>query len=52
MAKKKAKKVKGPKPDRLHIEGDWVAAVGKAINVKRPEEGWPEPEKKPRTRKK
>ena len=44
MAKKKPKP--GPEPDRLKLEGDWKKAVGKAVRKKRPEGGWPEPEKK------
>jgi hypothetical protein len=38
----------GPEPDRLKIEGDWEAAVSKAIGRKRPPGGWPKPEPKPR----
>ena len=38
---KKAKPAKGPEPERLKIEGDWVAAVDKALTVKRPATGWP-----------
>jgi hypothetical protein len=33
--------VKGPEPERLKIEGDWVAAVDRALKVKRPAKGWP-----------
>jgi hypothetical protein len=40
MPKKQAKK-RGPKPDRLAIEGDWQDAVKKAIGVERPADGWP-----------
>ena len=36
----------GPKPDRVKVEGDWEAAIGKALKKKRPEDGWPESEKK------
>lgn len=34
----------GPKEDRLKIKGDWEDAVKKALQTKRPDEGWPEPE--------
>ena len=40
------KKTTGPKPDRLKIDGNWEDAIGKALKKKRPENGWPEPEKK------
>jgi len=33
--------VKGPEPERLKIEGDWIAAVDHALKVKRPAKGWP-----------
>jgi hypothetical protein len=39
-ATKQAKK-RGPKPERLVIEGDWEAAVRKALGVERPGAGWP-----------
>ena len=32
---------KGPEPARLKIEGDWVAAIDRALKVKRPARGWP-----------
>jgi len=35
----------GPVPDRVKIESDWESAMGKALKKKRPDEGWPEPEK-------
>jgi hypothetical protein len=37
---------RGPKPDSIKIEGDWEAAVDKALAKKRPKDGWPPPEKK------
>jgi hypothetical protein len=43
---KPPKKPTGPKPERVKIAGDWEGAVGKALALKRPKEGWPEPEKK------
>jgi hypothetical protein len=46
---KKAKRKTGPKPDLLKIEGDWRKAVGKALEKKRPDKGWP---KQQTTRKK
>jgi hypothetical protein len=44
------KKKRGPKADRLAIEGDWQAAVKKALGVERPAAGWPEPQKTKRAR--
>jgi hypothetical protein len=32
---------RGPKEDRVKIEGDWESAVGKALAKKRPKDGWP-----------
>ena len=32
---------RGPKPDRVKIEGDWEDAIDKALEKKRPNEGWP-----------
>lgn len=40
-AAQQPKLIKGPEPERLKIEGDWIAAVDKALKVKRPETGWP-----------
>ncbi len=42
---------RGPKEDRVKIEGDWESAVGKALAKKRPKEGWPKDKgaKKPQT---
>jgi hypothetical protein len=44
QAKKKPKAqtpapIKGPEPERLKIEGDWIAAVDHALKVKRPAKG-------------
>jgi hypothetical protein len=45
--KKKSKRThseqtkKGPEPERLKIEQDWVSAVDHALKVKRPAKGWP-----------
>ncbi|HEV2329842.1 MAG TPA: hypothetical protein VGY56_13750 [Verrucomicrobiae bacterium] len=33
--------VKGPEPERLKIEGDWVDAIDTALKKKRPPGGWP-----------
>jgi hypothetical protein len=46
QAKKKPKGdaktiLKGPEPERLKIEGDWIGAIDKALKVKRPAKGWP-----------
>jgi hypothetical protein len=40
MAKDRPSK-RGPKEDRVKIEGDWEAAIDKALTKKRPKEGWP-----------
>lgn len=32
---------------RVKIEGDWVEAVAKALQKKRPEGGWPAPKPMP-----
>jgi hypothetical protein len=32
---------KGPEPERLKIEGDWVQAIDHTLTVKRPPQGWP-----------
>ena len=51
MAKEQDKSQPGPDPDRLKIEGDWEEAVGRALEKKRPAEGWPEPPPPPRKKK-
>ena len=41
------KKQPGPTPDRLKLDGvTWEDAVKKALEKKRPKEGWPKPPKK------
>ena len=40
-----SKKIPGPKPDRLKLDGEWKDATKKALAKERPEEGWPSPEK-------
>jgi hypothetical protein len=37
----KPKPIKGPEPERLKIDGDWVDAIDHALKVKRPATGWP-----------
>ena len=37
-----SKEKRGPKPERVKIEGDWEEAVEKALKKKRPKEGWPD----------
>jgi hypothetical protein len=47
------KKKTGPEPDTLKIEGDWETAIKKALDKRRPPEGWPKPPKpkrKPKTK--
>jgi hypothetical protein len=40
--KKKPKQQKrGPKEERLKIEGNWKDAMKRALQKKRPAEGWP-----------
>lgn len=42
MSKQKPEKQKsGPKAETVKIEGDWEDSVKKALEVKRPKEGWP-----------
>ncbi len=38
---KAASAKRGPKPERLKIEGDWRAAIKKSLTKKKPLEGWP-----------
>jgi hypothetical protein len=47
MTTKKRKKTSGPSPARVKIKGDWSEAVKKALEKKRPAEGWPD-QSKPR----
>lgn len=47
MQQKNLKNIKkGPKEDRLNIDFNWKKAVKKAIEKKKPKEGWPEQPKK------
>ena len=46
MTDKKDKPATGPAPEQLKIDGDWKDAVKGALQKKRPESGWPKPEKK------
>jgi len=32
---------KGPEPERLKIDGNWVDAIDTALAKKRPPDGWP-----------
>jgi len=32
---------RGPRPDRLKIEGDWKRAIKKSLAKKKPTGGWP-----------
>jgi len=40
-AAKTAPAKRGPKPERLKIEGDWRAAIKKSLAKRKPPEGWP-----------
>ena len=42
----------GPEAEHLKLEGDWKERLARAIAKKRPEGGWPKPEKKKRDQKK
>lgn len=44
MTDKPKKSKPGPDPERLKIEGDWEEAAKKAMQKKRPPEGWPNPD--------
>jgi hypothetical protein len=50
MAMKKRGKP-GPEAQRLKGHGDWKEAVGRAVRLERPAEGWPKPDN-PKTRRK
>ena len=44
MAASKKRKT-GPKPETVKLQGDWRDMMAKALLRKRPNEGWPKPEK-------
>jgi len=47
MTAKKPKKKRfkpGPQPERVKIREDWERAIDKALEKKRPKEGWPDQE--------
>lgn len=46
MRKTEVTKKAGPKPGRVKSDKDWKEAITDAMKKKRPEGGWPEPEKK------
>jgi hypothetical protein len=35
-------KTRGPKPETVKLKDDWRGAIKKALQKKRPAEGWPE----------
>ena len=35
----------GPAPETVKIDEAWESAIGKALQKRRPKEGWPKPEK-------
>jgi hypothetical protein len=41
--KQKSKQKRGPKEERLVIEGDWKEAVRRSFEKKKPSDGWPNP---------
>jgi hypothetical protein len=41
----KASKRRGPTPETVRIEGDWKAAVRKALSKPKPATGWPKASK-------
>lgn len=45
MTENKDKKPTGVKPKRVKIDMDWEDAVGKALDKKRPKNGWPKDKK-------
>jgi hypothetical protein len=45
-AKREPKPKRGPKPETLVLPGPWEDAVAKSLKKKRPEGGWPKPQKK------
>jgi len=46
MADRDEKRKKpGPKPDSLHIDGDWEDAIKEALGKKKPKDGWPDHKK-------
>jgi len=44
--KNKQKQKPGPTPETVKINDDWENAVGKALQKKRPKDGWPKEDKK------
>jgi hypothetical protein len=36
------KKIPGPKPEVLKLEGNWKDAIKESLKKRRPPEGWPE----------
>ena len=48
MAERKKPKPPGPEPEHLQLDGDWGENLRKALEKKRPPDGWPKPKKKGR----
>jgi hypothetical protein len=48
--RRSAKKPPAQRPEVFKIEGDWKDAMRKLISKKRPEGGWPKPEKQKKTK--
>jgi len=43
----KPKKPPGPEPERLKLTGNWMENVKKALDKKRPADGWPQQKQRP-----
>ncbi len=51
MEPKKRAKQTGPTPDRVKTDKPWEDAISDALKKKRPEDGWPKPEKEKKSEK-
>lgn len=50
MTKPKQPKRTGPKPETVKLKGPWEKAVRDALKKERPAEGWPDVDKKKRSK--
>jgi hypothetical protein len=46
QTKQSRTKKTGPQPERVKLEGNWKAAVKRALALPVPEGGWPKPPKR------